>query len=119
MLSGSKLVRGMSTTKLSSVTEKDDGTGSASNASQAMVAVKPRPTTVRASKWGRLLGSSSAESGSEGGAPQPPGTLAFFLFLEHGSQLTDLARPIVPPRFPSLVALSSIQTELFSKVGPP
>lgn len=64
----------MSTTKLSSVTEKEDaasGSGSGSSA-LALVPVKPRPTTVRASKWGRLLGSSSADSGSEGG-PSTPG----------------------------------------------
>lgn len=50
------VVRVMSTTKLSSVAEKDDGTGG----TPTTVAVA-RPTTVRTSKWGRLLGSSSVE----------------------------------------------------------
>lgn len=50
------MVRVMSTTKLSSVAEKGD----------ANITTKvTRPTTARPSKWGRLLGSSSLDSGSE------------------------------------------------------
>lgn len=68
---GGKMVRVMSTTKLSSVTEKEDcnsstsGTGGSGSALVPVSSVKSRPTTVRASKWGRLLGSSSLDSGSE------------------------------------------------------
>lgn len=51
------VVRVMSTTKLSSVAEKED---SGTTAVATTVAVA-RPTTVRTSKWSRLLGSSSVE----------------------------------------------------------
>lgn len=58
--SGDKsLTRVVSTTKLSSVAEKDDGVGGGVKTSVA------RPTQVRASKWGRLLGSASLDSSSE------------------------------------------------------
>lgn len=50
------LTRVMSTTKLSSVAEKDD------NGVKTTVA---RPPASRGSKWGRLLGSASLDSGSE------------------------------------------------------
>lgn len=53
------LVRVMSTTKLSSVAEKDD------NSSGSVTTKVTRPSTARPSKWGRLLGSSSLDSGSE------------------------------------------------------
>lgn len=53
------LVRVMSTTKLSSVAEKDD------NSSGSVTTKVTRPTTGRQSKWGRLLGSSSLDSGSD------------------------------------------------------
>nr|CAH7730497.1 unnamed protein product [Callosobruchus chinensis] len=51
--------RVMSTTKLSAVAEKDDSSGGGVKTTVA------RPATVRASKWGRLLGSASLDSGSE------------------------------------------------------
>lgn len=53
------LVRVMSTTKLSSVAEKDD------NSSGSVTTKVTRPSVGRPSKWGRLLGSSSLDSGSE------------------------------------------------------
>lgn len=58
------LVRVMSTTKLSSVAEKDD------NTSGSVTTKVSRPPTGRPSKWGRLLGSSSLDSGSECSAQQ-------------------------------------------------
>lgn len=54
------VVRVMSTTKLSSVAEKEDGT-SGTGGVTSTTAVVARPTTVRTSKWSRLLGSSSVE----------------------------------------------------------
>ncbi|KAL0266809.1 UNVERIFIED_CONTAM: hypothetical protein PYX00_009253 [Menopon gallinae] len=68
---GSKAVRVMSTTKLSSVTEKEDcntsstGPGGSCTTLVPVSSVKSRPASVRTSKWGRLLGSSSVDSGSE------------------------------------------------------
>lgn len=68
----------MSTTKLSSVTEKEDcnsstsGTGGSGSALVPVSSVKSRPTTVRASKWGRLLGSSSLDSGSDAQGTNAP-----------------------------------------------
>ncbi|KAJ8971037.1 hypothetical protein NQ317_008709 [Molorchus minor] len=56
----------MSTTKLSSVAEKDDSSGGGVKTTVA------RPTTVRGSKWGRLLGSASLDSASESSS-QPQG----------------------------------------------
>ncbi|XP_060530912.1 potassium voltage-gated channel protein eag isoform X2 [Cylas formicarius] len=56
---GDKITRVMSTTKLSSVAEKDDSSGGGVKTSVA------RPSSVRGSKWGRLLGSASLDSGSE------------------------------------------------------
>lgn len=53
------LVRVMSTTKLSSVAEKGDSTNG------GVTTKVTRPAPGRASKWGRLLGSSSLDSGSE------------------------------------------------------
>lgn len=53
------LVRVMSTTKLSSVAEKDD------NSSGSVTTKVTRTASGRPSKWGRLLGSSSLDSGSE------------------------------------------------------
>ena len=61
---GKSVVRVLSTTKLSSVAETDHASGG----SGALVAVTTRgqrPTTIRTSKWGRLLGSSSLDSGSD------------------------------------------------------
>lgn len=61
---GKSVVRVLSTTKLSSVAETEHG----SVGSGALVAVTTRgqrPATIRTSKWGRLLGSSSLDSGSE------------------------------------------------------
>lgn len=50
-------------TKLSSVVEKDDGV---TQGSLVTISTKSaRPTTVKTSKWGRLLGSSSLDSSSE------------------------------------------------------
>ncbi|CAH1184104.1 unnamed protein product [Phyllotreta striolata] len=51
--------RVMSTTKLSAVAEKDDSSGGGVKTTVA------RPSTARPSKWGRLLGSASLDSGSE------------------------------------------------------
>ncbi|CAG9836524.1 unnamed protein product [Diabrotica balteata] len=51
--------RVMSTTKLSAVAEKDDSSGGGVKTTVA------RPATARGSKWGRLLGSASLDSGSE------------------------------------------------------
>lgn len=51
------LARVMSTTKLSAVAEKGDSSGSVTKVARAVPA--------RTSKWGRLLGSSSLDSGSE------------------------------------------------------
>lgn len=53
------LVRVMSTTKLSSVAEKGD------SSNNSVTTKVTRPATGRPSKWGRLLGSSSLDSGSE------------------------------------------------------
>lgn len=53
------MTRVVSTTKLSSVAEKDDSSGGGVKTTVA------RPTPGRASKWGRLLGSASLDSGSE------------------------------------------------------
>lgn len=53
------LVRVMSTTKLSSVAEKGDSSNS------SITTKVTRPAPGRPSKWGRLLGSSSLDSGSE------------------------------------------------------
>lgn len=74
---GCKVVRVMSTTKLSSVTERDDcnSSGGSASSGSALVPVsyvKTRPTSVRSSKWGRLLGSSSLDSGTEVTAPAGP-----------------------------------------------
>lgn len=60
------LVRVMSTTKLSSVAEKDDVSGNG-----AVTTKVARSVPARTSKWGRLLGSSSLDSSSEV-ASQPP-----------------------------------------------
>ncbi|XP_017768092.1 PREDICTED: potassium voltage-gated channel protein eag [Nicrophorus vespilloides] len=57
------LVRVMSTTKLSSVAEKDDN--------NATVTTKVTRPATRASKWGRLLGSSSLDSSSDTNAAPP------------------------------------------------
>ncbi|XP_023311113.1 potassium voltage-gated channel protein eag [Anoplophora glabripennis] len=51
--------RVMSTTKLSSVAEKDDSSGGGVKTTVA------RPASARGSKWGRLLGSASLDSASE------------------------------------------------------
>ena len=60
------LVRVMSTTKLSSVAEKDDTSGN------GVITTKvTRPAPSRTSKWGRLLGSSSLDSSAEVGAQVP------------------------------------------------
>lgn len=53
------LVRVMSTTKLSAVAEKTDSSGG------SVTTKVTRPVPARTSKWGRLLGSSSLDSGSE------------------------------------------------------
>lgn len=53
------LVRVMSTTKLSSVAEKGD------SSNNSITTKVTRPASGRPSKWGRLLGSSSLDSGSE------------------------------------------------------
>lgn len=58
--------RPASTTKLSAVAEKDDGSVSGTSAAGPLVAAGKRP-----SKWGRLLGSSSLDSGSEPAVPAP------------------------------------------------
>lgn len=58
--------RPASTTKLSAVAEKDDGSVSGTSGAGPVVAVGKRP-----SKWGRLLGSSSLDSGSEPAVPAP------------------------------------------------
>lgn len=55
------VVRVMSTTKLSSVAEKEDGTTTGSVTATTTTVAVARPTTVRTSKWSRLLGSSSVE----------------------------------------------------------
>ncbi|KAK9738538.1 PAS domain [Popillia japonica] len=60
------LVRVMSTTKLSSVAEKDDVSGNGTVTTKVA-----RSVPARTSKWGRLLGSSSLDSSSEV-ASQPP-----------------------------------------------
>lgn len=70
-------MRVMSTTKLSSVTEKDDcnssgGSGSSGSALVPVSYVKTRPTTVRSGKWSRLLGSSSLDSATEASGPAGP-----------------------------------------------
>lgn len=76
------VVRVMSTTKLSSVAEKDDAGGT------AVVATKPaRPTSVRTSKWGRLLGSSSVEECPS----QPPAS--FTRSLSARDAVTKDSRP--------------------------
>lgn len=76
------VVRVMSTTKLSSVAEKDDAGGT------AVVATKPaRPTSVRTSKWGRLLGSSSVEECPS----QPPAS--FTRSLSARDAMTKDSRP--------------------------
>nr|AGT78115.1 putative EAG [Periplaneta americana] len=63
---GKSVVRVLSTTKLSSVAETDHtGGGSGAGALVAVTTRGQRPTTIRTSKWGRLLGSSSLDSGSE------------------------------------------------------
>lgn len=51
-------------TKLSSVAEREDGNSSATAVASSSSKAH-RPTTIRASKWGRLLGSSSIDSGSD------------------------------------------------------
>nr|XP_015835023.1 PREDICTED: potassium voltage-gated channel protein eag isoform X4 [Tribolium castaneum] len=62
--SGDKaMTRVMSTTKLSSVAEKDDSSGGGVKTTVA------RPAAGRTSKWGRLLGSASLDSGSESSTP--------------------------------------------------
>lgn len=61
------LVRVMSTTKLSSVAEKGD------SSSGSVTTKVTRPAPARTSKWGRLLGSSSLDSGSECSAQVAPG----------------------------------------------
>ncbi|KAL1506381.1 hypothetical protein ABEB36_005755 [Hypothenemus hampei] len=53
------ITRMISTTKLSSVAEKDDSSGG------GVKTTVTRPSSVRGSKWGRLLGSASLDSGSE------------------------------------------------------
>ncbi|XP_048526222.1 potassium voltage-gated channel protein eag isoform X4 [Dendroctonus ponderosae] len=54
-----KITRVVSTTKLSSVAEKDDSSGG------GVKTTVTRPCSVRGSKWSRLLGSASLDSGSE------------------------------------------------------
>ncbi|XP_066245791.1 potassium voltage-gated channel protein eag isoform X2 [Euwallacea similis] len=56
---GEKITRVVSTAKLSSVAEKDDSSGGGVKTSIS------RPPSVRGSKWSRLLGSASLDSGSE------------------------------------------------------
>ncbi|PSN29450.1 hypothetical protein C0J52_27215 [Blattella germanica] len=62
---GKSVVRVLSTTKLSSVAETDHGSGGSGGALVAVTTRGQRPTTIRTSKWGRLLGSSSLDSGSD------------------------------------------------------
>lgn len=62
---GKSVVRVLSTTKLSSVAESDHGSSGIAGALVAVTTRGQRPTTIRTSKWGRLLGSSSLDSGSE------------------------------------------------------
>lgn len=59
------ITRVVSTTKLSSVAEKDDSSGGGVKTSVA------RPIVGRTSKWGRLLGSASLDSGSETSTQAP------------------------------------------------
>ncbi|KAH1021170.1 hypothetical protein HUJ04_010718 [Dendroctonus ponderosae] len=54
-----KITRVVSTTKLSSVAEKDDSSGG------GVKTTVTRPCSMRGSKWSRLLGSASLDSGSE------------------------------------------------------
>lgn len=58
-------MRVLSTTKLSSVAETDHGSSGNVGAVVAVTTRSQRPATIRTSKWGRLLGSSSLDSGSE------------------------------------------------------
>ncbi|XP_039293603.1 potassium voltage-gated channel protein eag isoform X4 [Nilaparvata lugens] len=53
--------------KLTSVVEKDDHTGSSTSTTVTPTAKVTRPTTIRASKWGRILGSSLDSGSSETG----------------------------------------------------
>lgn len=62
---GKSVVRVLSTTKLSSVAETDHGSSGNVGALVAVTTRSQRPATLRTSKWGRLLGSSSLDSGSE------------------------------------------------------
>jgi len=62
---GKSVVRVLSTTKLSSVAETDHGSSGNVGAVVAVTTRSQRPATIRTSKWGRLLGSSSLDSGSE------------------------------------------------------
>ncbi|CAH0560828.1 unnamed protein product [Brassicogethes aeneus] len=57
------IARGISTTKLSSVAEKDDSSNT------GVKTTLQRPSSMRGSKWGRLLGSASLDSSSETSAP--------------------------------------------------
>ncbi|CAG9762934.1 unnamed protein product [Ceutorhynchus assimilis] len=57
--SDKNITRVVSTTKLSSVAEKDDSSGG------GVKTTVTRPSSVRGSKWSRLLGSASLDSGSE------------------------------------------------------
>ncbi|KAG5893754.1 hypothetical protein JTB14_001199 [Gonioctena quinquepunctata] len=59
-LNDKSISRVMSTTKLSAVTERDDSGGGG-----VKTTVTRPATTVRGSKWGRLLGSASLDSSSE------------------------------------------------------
>lgn len=62
---GKSVVRVLSTTKLSSVAETDHGSSGNVGSVVAVTTRSQRPATIRTSKWGRLLGSSSLDSGSE------------------------------------------------------
>ncbi|XP_049825463.1 potassium voltage-gated channel protein eag-like isoform X2 [Aethina tumida] len=57
--------RVLSTTKLSSVAEKDDSSNTGVKTTVA------RPSSMRGSKWGRLLGSASLDSSSEASGANP------------------------------------------------
>lgn len=109
----STTVRPMSTTKLSAVAEKEDGTVTASTTPGPPVTIAKRP-----SKWGRLLGSSSLDSGSEPTAPPPSFTRSLSARdaakeRPHSSSSSGSSSTTAPPHgsgnkvFPKLQKLST------------
>lgn len=108
-------VRPMSTTKLSAVAEKEDGTVSTSTTAGPPVTIAKRP-----SKWGRLLGSSSLDSGGSEPAAVPPPSFTRSLSARdaakerpHSSSSSGSASTAPPPHgsgnkvFPKLQKLST------------